>query len=50
MDDLQKRISETEDWLREHPDAYWEARHDKIVELADLKTQLENFNNTDNGN
>lgn len=45
MEQINRKIKQIEGWLREHPNGDWEARHDKIVELAELKEKL-NLKNT----
>lgn len=50
MENIKQQIEALQHWLREHPNAPLEARHDKIMQLAELKEQLENLNKIQNGN
>lgn len=45
MEKIKQLIAETEEWLRENPDADRFAKHDMIVRLADLKEELEIMEN-----
>lgn len=40
MDALHRQIADLEHWLREHPHACLEARHDMIARLHELNEQL----------
>lgn len=48
MDTLITKIKETENWLIEHPDADWMARHDMIAKLANLKKRQQIVEEYDN--
>lgn len=48
MEQLQAQIEVLQVWLRDHPNAPLEARHDKIIELGQLKTDLETLKNKEN--